>query len=91
MEFTLVVMYWWEKSTPRDLLESYHCDEQDAKEFASQGLHKEASMLFDCAAQQRIKHAKLNHKSGLDQRHYKAWVYCKKRSEKHKWLSKIKK
>ena len=83
--------YWWKKNTSRDLQWSYHNDEQDAKEFANQGLHKEAAMLFNCAAQQRIKQAKLNYGSGLDPRHFQAWKYCKVRSAKHEQLAASKK
>lgn len=85
------IMYWWEKNTAQDLQESYHNDEQDAKEFASHGLHKEAAMLFNCAAQQRIKQAKLNYSSGLDPGHFQAWEYCKNQAAKHEWLAETKK
>jgi hypothetical protein len=85
------IMYWWEKNTAQDLHESYHNDEQDAKEFASQGLHKEAAMLFNCAAQQRIQQAKLNYSAGLDNGHFQAWEYCKKQAAKHEWLAETKK
>lgn len=84
-------MYWWEKNTSSELQQSYHNDEQDAKEFALHGLHKEAAMLFNCAAQQRIKQAKLNYFSILDSRHFEAWEYCKIQAEKHKRLANIKK
>jgi len=82
-----MAQYWWEKNTSRDLQQSYHNDEQDGKEFANQGLHKEAAMLFNCAAQQRIKQAKLNYGSGLDPGHFQAWEYCKAQSAKHEWLA----
>ena len=83
--------YWWEKTSPSELAESYHRDVEDAKEFALHGLHKEAAMLYDCAATQRIKQAKLNYGAGLDPGHFKAWENCKAKSAKHEWLAKSKK
>lgn len=80
-------MYWWEKNTSYDIQESYHNDEEDAKEFARHGMYSIAAMLFNCAAQQRIKQAKLNYSSGFDQQHFQAWVYCKKQAEKYEWLA----
>ena len=80
-------MFWWEKNTSRDLQASYHNDEQDAKEFADHGLYKEAAMLFNCAAQQRITQAKLNYGSGLDPGHFAAWEYCKNQAAKYEWLA----
>ena len=74
-------MYWWEKTSSRDLQISYHNDEEDAREFAQHGLHKEAAMLFRCAADQRIMQAKLNYSSQLDPGHFKAWEYCKTAAE----------
>ena len=84
-------MYWWEYKNSHDIQNSYHNDEQDAREFASQGLHKEAAMLFNCAAQQRIKQAKLNYSAGLDPGHFQAWEYCKNQAAKHEWLAQTKK
>ena len=87
----LDLMYWWEKNTSHELHKSYHNDEQDAQEFANHGLYKEAAMLFNCAAQQRIKQAKLNYSSGLDPGHFQAWEYCKNQAAKYEWLAETKK
>ena len=80
-------MFWWEKNKVRDIQKSYHDDEEDAKEFASHGLHKEAAMLFNCAAQQRIYLAKLHYSAGLDPQHFQTWEYCKQQAAKHEWLA----
>jgi len=84
-------MYWWEKTKSADIQRSYHSDEQDAREFASHGLHKEAAMLFNCAAEQRITQAKLNYGRGLDIGHFQAWEYCKNQAAKHQVLARTKK
>ena len=75
--------FWWNKQTVSELTRSYHMDEQDAREFALQGQHQTAAMLYECAAEQRYKNA-LRNFGGFDKPHWVAYVHATNHGEHHR-------
>ena len=69
------------------LYEMYKNDEQDARQFAEHGLHKEAAMYWKSAASLRILHTKTSHSATFDKGHFEAWEYCKEREAYHSALA----